>query len=382
MLKRISLVAIFICSVAHAFSMTPPTVLQSWSDPLTVNAVSSSATLNVGGIQRIKLSEAPGSSANVSVSFFLEDGTTEVQNLNFTNSDSTADVDAQVNVLAKKAVVYVLPLVTQTYTAVVYGSHGGDTNATQTNASLLTTGTLPEAQLPSNVVTQDYTNETTFNANIAISSGIQDNLPLRVVGDDNTGLYAPAADALAVVLGGTNYLEMNTNAVSINNKLAVGINANPTAQVHIRVNSPPDSGIVKIESAKGSDPVAFISSSGYRGTIQAPTATQADDILSGFSGGGFGSANPSDGGEGAVFVKANEAWTDSAHGTYIYFETCPTGSTTQREVGRIAPGGMFAPYSSNTTPDAWTTGGMWFNTSTSALSIYDGANWITITKSN
>lgn len=196
MLKRISLVALFVCSIAHAFSMSPPTVLQSWSDPLTLNAVSSSVTINTGGIQRLKLSEAPGSSADVYVSFYQEDGTTEIQSVAFTNSDSTADVDVQVNVLSKKAVINIYPRVTQTYTAVVYGSHGGDTNATQTNASLLTTGTLSEQQLGSYVVTQNYSQPVTINGNTNVEGEIFSDNTYASVYRANQGNIPNATDTV------------------------------------------------------------------------------------------------------------------------------------------------------------------------------------------
>ena len=155
-LLRFLFFTLFLASTAQAFSVSPPTILQSWNDPLTINEQVSSATLNTGGQLRLKLTEAPESSANVQVTFLLEDGTTPVATLDFTNSDSTADVDVQVSVLSKKAVIYVTPLVTANYVAAVYGVGGGDTNATQTNASALTTGTLPEAQLGTYVVTTDY----------------------------------------------------------------------------------------------------------------------------------------------------------------------------------------------------------------------------------
>lgn len=76
-----------------------------------------------------------------------------------------------------------------------------------------------------------------------------------------------------------------------------------------------------------------------RGTIAAPTATQANDTLIAVAGRGYGATAFSGGSRAGMTMAASEAWTDTAQGTYIMFETTPNGSATRAERLRIDPAG-------------------------------------------
>ena len=182
-------------STAQAFSIEPPSVLQVWNQPITVNEVLTSATLNINGIQRIKLTESPGTSADVEVVFLLTDGTTEVQSVPFTNSDSTSDVDVQTSVLSQKAVVKVYPRATGSAIITIYGAMGGDTNASLTNASNLTSGTIAEALLGSYVVTNSYNAQGVTL--ISSTSGVASSVTLN----DGTGRITAFRGAEAISNG-------------------------------------------------------------------------------------------------------------------------------------------------------------------------------------
>lgn len=74
-----------------------------------------------------------------------------------------------------------------------------------------------------------------------------------------------------------------------------------------------------------------------RGTAASPTATQADDFLVYMGGHGYNTTDNafSTSNNGMVAVKALEAFTNTAQGTYIIFETTPAGSTTRAERMRL-----------------------------------------------
>ena len=64
-----------------------------------------------------------------------------------------------------------------------------------------------------------------------------------------------------------------------------------------------------------------------RGTAAAPSAVQNGDVLAGVLGRGYGATNFNGTGNGGMFVRAAETWTDTAQGTSINFNTTTTGTT-------------------------------------------------------
>ncbi len=76
-----------------------------------------------------------------------------------------------------------------------------------------------------------------------------------------------------------------------------------------------------------------------RGTADAPSAVQDGDVLAGFLGRGYGATNFNGTGNGGMFVRAAETWTDSAQGTSIHFNTTATGTNTPTTRMAIMPDG-------------------------------------------
>jgi hypothetical protein len=72
-----------------------------------------------------------------------------------------------------------------------------------------------------------------------------------------------------------------------------------------------------------------------RGTAASPTAVQTDDVLSAFTGRGYGTTAFSALSKGSVTVRAGQNWTDANQGTYIQFMTTSNSTTSIREVARI-----------------------------------------------
>jgi hypothetical protein len=79
-----------------------------------------------------------------------------------------------------------------------------------------------------------------------------------------------------------------------------------------------------------------------RGNGAAPTQTQAGDTLVTFGGAGYGQTSYTPVAAGAVTVKAANTFTDASYGTYMTFETTPTGSTSRAERMRINADGSLS----------------------------------------
>lgn len=78
---------------------------------------------------------------------------------------------------------------------------------------------------------------------------------------------------------------------------------------------------------------------GARGTPSAPAATQANDIICFMGGHGHDGSSWSTAARAQVGFRASENWTPSANGSYLTFETTPTGSTSRQERVRVTAAG-------------------------------------------
>ena len=75
------------------------------------------------------------------------------------------------------------------------------------------------------------------------------------------------------------------------------------------------------------------------GTIASPSATAIDSFLTFLGGAGWNNTPALVGNKALVGLKAEEGWTTTGQGTYITFETTPTGSTTRAEKMRLTGAG-------------------------------------------
>lgn len=77
-----------------------------------------------------------------------------------------------------------------------------------------------------------------------------------------------------------------------------------------------------------------------RGTAASPTATQADDVLSQFTGRGYGASAYNSASTGILQFAAAENFTNTAQGTYASFRLTATGAASPAEVLRVGPVGQ------------------------------------------
>lgn len=79
-----------------------------------------------------------------------------------------------------------------------------------------------------------------------------------------------------------------------------------------------------------------------RGTASAPTSTQSGDQIGRFGAAGYGTTGFPASDDSGIFFVAQEAFTDSAHGTAITFNTKPVGGNSRVEIARFQPSGGFS----------------------------------------
>jgi len=72
-----------------------------------------------------------------------------------------------------------------------------------------------------------------------------------------------------------------------------------------------------------------------RGTMAAPTASQANDVIGQIQARGYGASGFASGARASMQLNAAENWTDAAQGTYMTFSVTPKLSTTLTEAMRI-----------------------------------------------
>ena len=148
--------------------------------------------------------------------------------------------------------------------------------------------------------------------------------------DTNTGIYRPTTDTIGLATNGTEVVRVTATG-------SVGIGTSTVThklEVHDTTNY-----MLGLYEQNNVDGAAI---RGYRALDSSgnPAAVTADSVLLGLRSFGYMSsgAYPS-GTRASINLRAAESFTSSANGTYIDFNTTPTGSTTQAEVMRITASG-------------------------------------------
>jgi hypothetical protein len=119
--------------------------------------------------------------------------------------------------------------------SVFTGNNGA--SLTSLNASQLASGTVADTRLSSNVALKNQNN--TFSANQSVPVGSAVGPGLSFSGDTDTGLFAPAANTLAVATGAAERMRMSANGVGIGE-------TSPEGQLH--VTGSPSTPQIKIET--------------------------------------------------------------------------------------------------------------------------------------
>lgn len=158
------------------------------------------------------------------------------------------------------------------------------------------------------------------------------NLPGTAVGGFTPGSTIFAGSTGALSQDNANYFWDITNR-----RLGVGINSGLLAKVHVVATN----GVVFTymgdsysTTTNPEDAAGFIGRRA-RGTVATPTAVQSGDILSIFTGRGYGATGFSQLGRSRMQMEASENWTDTAQGSRVTFYTTPVTTTNPVEVVRF-----------------------------------------------
>jgi hypothetical protein len=111
-----------------------------------------------------------------------------------------------------------------------------------------------------------------------------------------------------------------------------------------------------------------------RGTAASPTATQAGDVLSQFTGRGYGASAYNSASTGILEFAAAENFTNTAQGTYASFRLTATGAASPAEVLRVGPVGQIGVGGSS----YGTAGQLLVSGGASAAPLWTSASSITI----
>ena len=129
-----------------------------------------------------------------------------------------------------------------------------------------------------------------------------------------------------------------TNSTFSNTQSALTISATPTValpsndgyMVHISGKQNVSSRIVS--DSYGANTYVVYAGRSARGNVSNPTAVQTNDILSRFSGNGYGTTGWSQYGSARIDFVASENYTDAARGSQIQFWNVPVGSNTLTQI--------------------------------------------------
>ena len=193
---------------------------------------------------------------------------------------------------------------------------------------------------------------------LSLTAGVTGTLP---VGNGGTGTSTAFTAGSAIFAGASGvYTQNNAKYFWDNTNNRLGINTNtPQTQLTVVSNTQtttpsgalPAGTDVYIVGANNAN--TRITQDGYgtgaygvytgrsaRGTAASPTASQSGDILSQFTGRGYGATGFATASTGRFDVVAAENWTDTAQGTYASVFTTVTGSNSSTEAFRFGPAGQ------------------------------------------
>jgi hypothetical protein len=249
---------------------------------------------------------------------------------------TTSGVLYNVNTTITTSGTFSLTLLTQNANLIFAGpSTGGAT--TPSFRSLVT------ADMPSTVVLNNQSNTITNTANTSVLSLVSSNASF-------TG------DALTVNVSGNSVSPYNlfklTSTLSGTSTDKLVVSKEGMLRVHVGTASmitAPTYSIAHFVSNIGASASVIVTDTygtigaGYmgrraRGTSDAPTAVQTNDILTSFIGRGYGATNMNTS-DGYIRIVASQNFTDTAHGTYISFYTTGTSSIVASEKMRIGDDG-------------------------------------------
>lgn len=183
----------------------------------------------------------------------------------------------------------------------------------------------------------------TFTGTAKFPDGSSGAPAITNTGDENTGLFFPEAEAVAISTNGVERARIESNG-----RLGLGITA-PGSQLHLSGSATQQ----QMDAYADAGALPRLLARRARGTSSSPTAVQTNDLLLQIDSRGYGATAFPSTYRAAIRVLAGENWTDSAHGTFVSVETTANGGTTTSERLRIDGNGLIT--GTGTSLGAWNT---------------------------
>ena len=174
--------------------------------------------------------------------------------------------------------------------------------------------------------TSTLTGNVTMIANTYMTGAVTVNSTMVLA----NSLFSPTQAALTITASGTTQIPSNDGYM-----------------IHISGKNGVPSRI--ITDSYGTGAYSVFASRTARGTVTAPTAVQANDIIGRFSASGYGTTKFQQFGTGRIDFIATENYTDANTGSQIRFYNCPIGSNTLTNIFTL--NGDSAEFSGVVKPD-------------------------------
>jgi len=198
-------------------------------------------------------------------------------------------------------------------------------SALQNTASIITAGNL---RVTGNTVTQAM-NTTNLTVSGNTFTQAMNTTNIQVVGTANVsgtlGVYGVITGSAQVLLQNTQFAATES-ALTISASPTTALPSNDGYMLHISGKNGIPSRIVTDSYGVGA--YAVYTGRAARGTIDSPTALQANDVISRYASNGYGTTKYQSLGVGRIDFIAAENFTDANTGSRIQFWNCPVGSNT------------------------------------------------------
>ena len=231
------------------------------------------------------------------------------------------------------------------------------TNVTAANSVVIGNVVISNNSIISSATNQDFIiGQPSATANLVINRTLNVSRDIIVTGNVIATSIQSTTGAITtgnlIVVGTTNVtgtstlngiVTMNaqvvmTNGTFSNTQSALRISATPTVaipsndgyMVHISGKQNVASRIVS--DSYGANTYVVYAGRSARGNVTNPTAVQSGDILSRFSGNGYGATGWAQFGSARIDFVASENYTDAARGSQIQFWNVPAGSNTLTKI--------------------------------------------------
>jgi len=267
---------------------------------------------------------------NTTTSNLIVSNTTTTSNLIVSNTTTTSNLTAT-NTTTSNLIVS-----NTTTTSNLTATNTTTSNLTATNITtnnLTTTNTTTSNLTATNITTNNLTTTNTTTSNLIINGVTSTNGTANIIGTLNVS--GNVSMNSQVVITNTSF-SATQSAVVIAGTPTVALPIQDGYMLHISGKQNVSTRIISDSFGANANTYVVYAGRASRGNVSNPTAVQSGDILSRFSGNGYGTTKYQTFGTGRIDFVATENYTDSNTGSQIQFWTCPVGTNTLTQISTFS----------------------------------------------